>query len=157
MRSSLRLHISLLTQLWHLTAEKRWPSFLHFVRPTLDIQHVFYINSVDTFKEYLFLLWVYQVCFSKYFFFAIGGHDHGHIKNLLFFPPFPLSIISFLFKGLIPLLKAAISDIQVAIFANQMVAVDAYSWLHKGAYGCAMELVEGKHTTQYVCMLFFWK
>lgn len=52
--------------------------------------------------------------------------------------------------GLIPLLKAAISDIQVAIFANQTVAVDAYSWLHKGAYGCAFELVEGKNTTQYV-------
>ena len=51
--------------------------------------------------------------------------------------------------GLLPLLKAAISDIQIAIFANQVVAVDAYSWLHKGAYSCARDLVEGRHNTGY--------
>jgi exonuclease-1 len=59
------------------------------------------------------------------------------------------SLSKWLSAGLLPLLRAAITDIQIAIFANQTVAVDAYSWLHKGAYSCAMELVEGKKTTQY--------
>ncbi len=37
---------------------------------------------------------------------------------------------------------------------GQTIAVDAYVWLHRGAYGCATELVTGKPTRKYVdfCM-----
>ncbi len=30
------------------------------------------------------------------------------------------------------------------------LAVDAYVWLHKGAFGCAEELVKGRRTTKFV-------
>lgn len=34
------------------------------------------------------------------------------------------------------------------------MGVDAYVWLHRGAYGCAAELCQGKHTTQYLHVCF---
>lgn len=30
------------------------------------------------------------------------------------------------------------------------LAVDAYVWLHKGAFGCAEDLVKGNKTTRFV-------
>lgn len=48
-------------------------------------------------------------------------------------------------QGLLPLLKQIQKPVSIAEdFAGQVIGVDAYCWLHKGAYGCAMELVEGK-------------
>ncbi|KAF8636911.1 hypothetical protein AX17_003162 [Amanita inopinata Kibby_2008] len=35
-------------------------------------------------------------------------------------------------------------------FSGQTIAVDAYVWLHKGAYACATELATGKPTHKYV-------
>lgn len=54
-------------------------------------------------------------------------------------------------QGLLPLLKPIQKPVSIAEdFAGQVIGVDAYCWLHKGAYGCAMELVEGKKSFIYV-------
>jgi len=54
-------------------------------------------------------------------------------------------------QGLLPLLKPIQKPVSIAEdFAGQVIGVDAYCWLHKGAYGCAMELVEGKKSFVYV-------
>lgn len=51
-------------------------------------------------------------------------------------------------QGLLPLLKPIQKPVSIAEdFAGQVIGVDAYCWLHKGAYGCAMELVEGKKSS----------
>lgn len=34
------------------------------------------------------------------------------------------------------------------VLTDHRLAVDAYVWLHKGAFGCAEELVKGKKTTK---------
>lgn len=44
-------------------------------------------------------------------------------------------------KGLLQFLKGAARDVHIGSFSGQTVAVDAYCWLHKGAYSCAKELV----------------
>lgn len=43
--------------------------------------------------------------------------------------------------GLLPFLKGIQRDVHVSAFRGKKVAVDAYCWLHKGAYSCAMQLV----------------
>ncbi|XP_029187428.2 exonuclease 1-like isoform X2 [Acropora millepora] len=54
-------------------------------------------------------------------------------------------------QGLLPLLKRIQKPVSIAEhFAGQVIGVDAYCWLHKGAYGCAMELVEGKKSSLYI-------
>ncbi|KAL9953298.1 hypothetical protein ACROYT_G040694 [Oculina patagonica] len=54
-------------------------------------------------------------------------------------------------QGLLPLLKPIQKPVSIAEdFAGQVIGVDAYCWLHKGAYGCAMELVEGKKSFIYI-------
>lgn len=56
-------------------------------------------------------------------------------------------------QGLLPLLKPIQKPVSIAEdFAGEVIAVDAYCWLHKGAYGCAMELVEGKKSFVYVVL-----
>lgn len=56
-------------------------------------------------------------------------------------------------QGLLPLLKPIQKRVSIAEdFAGQVIGVDAYCWLHKGAYGCAMELVEGKKSSMYVSL-----
>ena len=49
-------------------------------------------------------------------------------------------------------------------YANERVGIDAYCWLHRGAYGCSWELATGAPTDKYVryCMdrircLIHWK
>eukprot|EP00041_Stephanoeca_diplocostata_P020594 m.464092 g.464092 ORF g.464092 m.464092 type:complete len:625 (+) comp21615_c0_seq2:511-2385(+) len=56
--------------------------------------------------------------------------------------------------GLLQLLKPVMMDIHVSALSGKRVAVDAYVWLHKGAFTCALQLVEGKDTDAYVryCM-----
>ncbi|GAA6007840.1 hypothetical protein JCM10207_004895 [Rhodosporidiobolus poonsookiae] len=52
--------------------------------------------------------------------------------------------------GLLPLLKEIQKPCHVKDWAGKTVAVDAYVWLHRGAYGCAEDLALGKSTTKYV-------
>ncbi|KPV75254.1 uncharacterized protein RHOBADRAFT_53255 [Rhodotorula graminis WP1] len=51
--------------------------------------------------------------------------------------------------GLLPLLKEIQHTAHVREWAGKTVAVDAYVWLHRGAYGCAEDLALGKPTTKY--------
>jgi exonuclease-1 len=44
-------------------------------------------------------------------------------------------------QGLLPFLKSIQRPINVSSFSGQTAAVDAYCWLHKGAYTCAQQLV----------------
>jgi exonuclease-1 len=57
-------------------------------------------------------------------------------------------------QGLLPNLKSVTQRIHVSQLKGKNVAVDAYCLLHKGAYTCARELVEGIDTDKYVvfCM-----
>ena len=43
-------------------------------------------------------------------------------------------------KGLPEVLRPWLKLVQVGKYAGKRAAVDAYSWLHKGAYSCALEL-----------------
>ncbi|CAI8015979.1 Exonuclease 1 [Geodia barretti] len=44
-------------------------------------------------------------------------------------------------QGLLPFLKEIQRDVHVSSFRGRRVAVDAYCWLHRGAYSCALQLV----------------
>ena len=50
-------------------------------------------------------------------------------------------------SGLLPLLKSIQQYKHISELAGKKLAVDAYVWLHRGAYGCAMELATGRPTT----------
>ena len=43
--------------------------------------------------------------------------------------------------GLIPQLKPIKVSKNIKDFEGQTCGIDAYSWLHKGSYGCAREIV----------------
>ncbi|CAK9203483.1 unnamed protein product [Sphagnum troendelagicum] len=47
-------------------------------------------------------------------------------------------------KGLLPALKEYIQPVHISKYSGKRVGVDAYSWLHKGAYACSMEVCEQK-------------
>lgn len=51
--------------------------------------------------------------------------------------------------GLLQVLQPVSADVHIRSFANKAVAVDAYCWLHRGAYGCAQELAMGQKTDKY--------
>ncbi|GAA5992168.1 hypothetical protein JCM5350_002559 [Sporobolomyces pararoseus] len=53
-------------------------------------------------------------------------------------------------SGLLPLLKEITVQKHVEEWKGKTLAVDAYVWLHRGAYGCAQELATGKPTIKYV-------
>ncbi|KAK9375700.1 uncharacterized protein V1513DRAFT_441688 [Lipomyces chichibuensis] len=53
-------------------------------------------------------------------------------------------------SGLLPLLKSIQQPAHVKEFAGQVIAVDAYVWLHRGAIACASDLAFGNHTRKYV-------
>ncbi|GAA5924300.1 hypothetical protein JCM1841_001355 [Sporobolomyces salmonicolor] len=53
-------------------------------------------------------------------------------------------------SGLLPLLKEIATPTHVKEWSGKTLAVDAYVWLHRGAYGCAEELALGKPTLKYV-------
>ncbi|EJU02298.1 PIN domain-like protein, partial [Dacryopinax primogenitus] len=53
-------------------------------------------------------------------------------------------------KGLLPLLGDIREDIHVSEVAGRTYAIDGYSWLHKGAWGCAEQLAKGEKTVKYV-------
>ncbi|KAK9088246.1 hypothetical protein Scep_027328 [Stephania cephalantha] len=56
--------------------------------------------------------------------------------------------------GLLPLLKSTMSPIHVKELEGRRVAVDTYSWLHKGALSCSKDLCFSLPTTRHIdyCM-----
>nr|XP_043627349.1 exonuclease 1 [Erigeron canadensis] len=60
-------------------------------------------------------------------------------------------------KDLLRFMKPYVDPIHINKYSGQRVGIDAYSWLHKGAYSCSMELclnTEGDKKFQYInyCM-----
>ncbi|XP_045148774.1 exonuclease 1 isoform X2 [Echinops telfairi] len=57
-------------------------------------------------------------------------------------------------QGLLQFIKEASEPIHVRKYKGEVVAVDTYCWLHKGAIACAEKLVKGEPTDKYVgfCM-----
>ncbi|KAF4523718.1 hypothetical protein B566_EDAN011582 [Ephemera danica] len=49
--------------------------------------------------------------------------------------------------GLLPFLKKSTDQVNVSQFAGLTAAIDAYVWLHRGAFACADKLVQGEQTT----------
>ncbi|XP_049783479.1 exonuclease 1 isoform X2 [Schistocerca cancellata] len=47
-------------------------------------------------------------------------------------------------QGLIPFLKKCTRSAHISHFSGQCVAIDAYCWLHKGAYACVEKLARGE-------------
>ncbi|KAF7840388.1 exonuclease 1 isoform X2 [Senna tora] len=56
--------------------------------------------------------------------------------------------------GLLPQLKSIMVPIHIKQFEGCYVAVDTYSWLHKGAFSCSAELCKGLPTSRHIeyCM-----
>ncbi|XP_015280057.1 PREDICTED: exonuclease 1 [Gekko japonicus] len=56
--------------------------------------------------------------------------------------------------GLLQFIKEAADPTHIKKYKGQVVAVDTYCWLHKGAYACAEKLARAEPTDQYViyCM-----
>ncbi|XP_019055251.1 PREDICTED: exonuclease 1 isoform X2 [Nelumbo nucifera] len=57
-------------------------------------------------------------------------------------------------QGLLPLLKSIMIPTHIKDFNGLTVAVDTYSWLHKGAFFCSKELCKGEPTSRHIdyCM-----
>ncbi|XP_073300650.1 exonuclease 1 [Primulina huaijiensis] len=57
-------------------------------------------------------------------------------------------------QGLLPLLKSIMMPIHVKELEGCFVAVDTYSWLHKGALSCSTDLCKGRSTSKHIdyCM-----
>ncbi|UOH81722.1 hypothetical protein LQV05_004402 [Cryptococcus neoformans] len=53
-------------------------------------------------------------------------------------------------SGLLPLLKEVSVHGHISEFKGKKLAVDGYVWLHRGAFGCAEDLVKGKKSTKFV-------
>lgn len=53
-------------------------------------------------------------------------------------------------QGLLPLLKDVQTPVHVSKYAGKTLGVDAYVWLHRGAYGCAREIVLGDPNPRYI-------
>ncbi|CAG0901379.1 unnamed protein product [Darwinula stevensoni] len=53
-------------------------------------------------------------------------------------------------QGLLPFVRKATHEADVKSLSGCTVAVDAYCWLHKGAFSCAEKLVKGEKTDAYV-------
>ncbi|XP_073108238.1 exonuclease 1 isoform X2 [Elaeis guineensis] len=57
-------------------------------------------------------------------------------------------------QGLLPQLKSIMAPINAEELRGQTVAVDTYSWLHKGALSCSVQLCKGLPTSKHIdyCM-----
>ncbi|XP_022139995.1 exonuclease 1 isoform X2 [Momordica charantia] len=57
-------------------------------------------------------------------------------------------------QGLLPLLKSIMVPIHIKDLEGSSVAVDTYSWLHKGAFSCSKELCNAIPTSKHIdyCM-----
>ena len=87
----------------------------------------------------------------------IGLHSLKSIMNkkisllFLFVLSFPVligNLVKMGIQGLLPFLKKIHVPINIAKFTGCTVAIDAYCWLHKGAFSCAEKLVLGEKTDQ---------
>ncbi|XP_059474510.1 exonuclease 1 [Neocloeon triangulifer] len=52
--------------------------------------------------------------------------------------------------GLLPLLKKSADQVNVSQLEGKTVAIDAYVWLHRGAFSCADRLARGEKTLGFV-------
>ena len=52
-------------------------------------------------------------------------------------------------SGLLPLLKSIQVNTHIKQYAGKVVGIDAYVWLHRGAFACAWDLALGNPTTKY--------
>lgn len=52
-------------------------------------------------------------------------------------------------QGLLPLLKSIMLPIHIKDLQGCSVAIDTYSWLHKGALSCSKDLCKGIPTSKY--------
>ncbi|KAM5587796.1 hypothetical protein ABKV19_006308 [Rosa sericea] len=57
-------------------------------------------------------------------------------------------------QGLLPLLKSIMEPIHIKDLKGSCVAIDTYSWLHKGALSCSRDLCKGLPTSRHIdyCM-----
>ncbi|KAG7012503.1 Exonuclease 1, partial [Cucurbita argyrosperma subsp. argyrosperma] len=57
-------------------------------------------------------------------------------------------------QGLLPLLKSIMVPIHIKDLEGSSVAIDTYSWLHKGAFSCSKELCNALPTSKHIdyCM-----
>ncbi|KAK4482050.1 hypothetical protein RD792_011602 [Penstemon davidsonii] len=57
-------------------------------------------------------------------------------------------------QGLLPLLKSIMTPIHIKEFEGCYVAIDTYSWLHKGALSCSTQLCKSQPTSRHIeyCM-----
>ncbi|KAJ1022631.1 hypothetical protein NDA18_004973 [Ustilago nuda] len=53
-------------------------------------------------------------------------------------------------QGLLPLLKDASLPIHISSYSGRTLGIDTYVWLHRGAYGCAREIVLGDPAPRYI-------
>ena len=54
-------------------------------------------------------------------------------------------------NALLPSLKSIVRTVHVGeAYGGKRVAVDSYCWLHRGAYSCSAELVEGVPTDKFI-------
>jgi exonuclease-1 len=53
-------------------------------------------------------------------------------------------------SGLLPLLKPIHKPVHLSELSGLSVGVDAYVWLHRGAFGCAFDLAMGNATLKYL-------
>ncbi|KAK0564366.1 hypothetical protein OC844_001755 [Tilletia horrida] len=53
-------------------------------------------------------------------------------------------------QGLLPLLKDIQTSTHIREYKGKTLGVDAYVWLHRGAYACAQELVLGQPTDKFI-------
>lgn len=53
-------------------------------------------------------------------------------------------------QGLLPFLKSIQRSSHIKEWAGKTLAIDAYVWLHRAAYGCAQELCLGTRTTKHI-------
>jgi exonuclease-1 len=53
-------------------------------------------------------------------------------------------------SGLLPLLKACMTERHISELRGKRVAVDGYAWLHKGTYGCCVDLACGKENFSWI-------
>lgn len=56
-------------------------------------------------------------------------------------------------QGLLPLLKSIMVPIHIKDLEGCSVAVDTYSWLHKGALSCSTQLCKGLPTSRFALRL----
>lgn len=53
-------------------------------------------------------------------------------------------------KGLLPFIKDIQEETRIKKFKGQVVGVDTYCWIHRGAYSCSKDLVLGNPTDKYL-------